>query len=104
MAESFTEGSRVTVVARLALYRAVDTQWIDAPFERHHERQDTCELLFPISVDLTSVMVVDMQPSLHAAAKSTKDPPVSIAALNGKVICTELGLMRALVSGSSQRL
>lgn len=102
--ERFIEGSPVTVMARLALGRALDAQWIDALFEQHRERQYKRELLFSTSVDLMSMVAVGMQPSLHAAAKAAKDLPVSITALYDKVKRTEPGLVRALVSGSAQRL
>ena len=97
----------VPVMARLALARALDPQWIDELFEQHSERQYTRELLFSTQVDLMSVVAVGMRPSLHAAAKAAMakgDLPVSIAALYDKVNRTEPGLVRALVAGSAERL
>jgi IS4 transposase len=102
--ERFIKGSPVTVMARLALGRALDAQWIDALFEQHSERQYTRELLFSTTVDLMSVVAVGLRPSLHAAAKAAIDLPVSITALYDKVNRTAPGLVRALVAGSAARL
>jgi IS4 transposase len=100
----FIEHSPVTVMARLALGRALDAQWIDALFEQHSERQYTRELLFSTTVDLMSIVAVGLRPSLHAAAKAATDLPVSITALYDKVNGTAPGLVRALVAGSAKRL
>ena len=102
--ERFIKGSPVTVMARLALGRALDAQWIDALFEQHSERQYTRQLLFSTTVDLMSVVAVGLRPSLHAAAKAAIDLPVSITALYDKVNRTAPGLVRALVAGSAARL
>jgi IS4 transposase len=100
----FIEHSPVTVMARLALGRALDAQWIDEMFEQHGERQYTRELLFSTTVDLMSIVAVGLRPSLHAAAKAATDLPVSITALYDKVNGTAPGLVRALVAGSAKRL
>lgn len=100
----FIEHSPVTVMARLALGRALDAQWIDELFEQHRERQYTRELLFSTTVDLMSIVAVGLRPSLHAAAKAATDLPVSMTALYDKVNGTEPGLVRALVAGSAARL
>ena len=100
----FIKHSPVTVMARLALGRALDAQWIDTLFEQHGERQYTRELLFSTTVDLMSMVAVGLRPSLHAAAKAAIDLPVSITALYDKVNRTEPGLVRALVAGSAARL
>ena len=100
----FIKHSPVTVMARLALGRALDAQWIDALFEQHSERQYTRQLLFSTTVDLMSLVAVGLRPSLHAAAKAATDLPVSITALYDKVNRTEPWLVRALVAGSAARL
>ena len=100
----FIEHSPVTVMARLALGRALDAQWIDELFEQHRKRQYTRELLFSTTVDLMSIVAVGLRPSLHAAAKAATGLPVSITALYDKVNRTEPGLVRALVAGSATRL
>jgi len=59
---------------------------------------------FGTTVDRMSVVAVGMQPSLRAAVKAATDLPVSMTAVYDKVNRTEPGLVRALVSGSAQRL
>lgn len=100
----FVEQSPVTVMARLALQRALAPEWIDALFEQQREQQYTRELLFSTTVELMSVVAVGMRPSVHAAAKACKDLPVSVQALYDKIKRTEPALVRGLVQGSAQQL
>src|ERR1700710_1385592 len=100
----FIEQSPVTVMARLALGRALDPGWIDALFEEHRQRQYTRELLFSTVVDVMAGVAVGIQPSVQAAAQAREDLPVSLAALYDKINNTEPSLARALVAGSAQRL
>ena len=100
----FIEHSPVTVMAQLALGRALGPEWMDALFEEHRQRQYTRELLFSTTVDLMTTVAVGLQPSIHAAAQARKDLPVSLAALYDKINNTEPSLARALVAGSAQRL
>lgn len=100
----FVEQSPVTVMARLALQRALAPEWIDALFEQQREQQYTRELLFSTAVELMSVVAVGMRPSLHAAIKACKELPVSVQAVYDKIRHTEPGLVRGLVQGSAQQL
>jgi IS4 transposase len=102
--QRFMEASPVSVMARLALQRAVSAEWMDALFEQHRERQYTRELLFSTVIELMSLVAVGLRPSLHAAAKASQDLPVSMAALYEKVNHTEPALVAALVRGSAERL
>jgi IS4 transposase len=103
--ERFVANSAVTVMARLALQRAISPEWMDSLFEEHRERQYTRELLFSTVVELMSVVAMGLRPSLHAAAKATlKKLDVSLTALYDKVNRMEPGVVRALVRGSAQRL
>lgn len=102
--ERFIEHSPVTVMARLALQRAIEPAWLDALFDEHAQRQYTRELLFSTTVELMSLVAVGLRPSVHAAAKAAADLPVSITALYDKINRTEPALVRALVVGSAQRL
>ncbi len=102
--QRFIEASPVSVMARLALQRAVSAEWMDALFEQHRERQYTRELLFSTVIELMSLVAVGLRPSLHAAAKASKDLQVSLAALYEKVNHTEPALVAALVRGSAERL
>lgn len=102
--ERCAEQSPITVMARLALQRALEPAWIDAVFERECGAQYTRELLFSTTVELMSVVAVGIRPSLHAAAQACPDLPVSVQALYDKVKRTEPNLVRALVVGGAERL
>lgn len=103
--ERFAHHSPVTLMARLALQRALDPAWIDDVFAQHAQRQYVRELLFSTTVELMSLVAVGLRPSLHAAAQAAGAAlPVSITALYDKVNGTEPALVRALVAGSAQRL
>lgn len=102
--ERCAEQSPVTVMARLALQRALDPAWIDALFERERGAQYRRELLFSTTVELMSVVAVGLRPSVHAAAKACKDLPVSVQALYDKIKGTAPSMVRALVQGSAARL
>lgn len=101
--ERFIQESPVSVMARLALQRAISPEWMDSLFEQHRERQYTRELLFSTVVELMGVVAMGLRPSLHAAAKAS-EVGVSMAALYEKVNRTEPALVRALVQGSAERL
>lgn len=96
--------SPVTVMARLALQRALEPAWVDELFERECGAQYTRELLFSTTVELMSVVAVGLRPSVHAAAKACTDLPVSVQALYDKIRRTSPHLVRALVQQSAMRL
>ena len=102
--QRFVKQSPATVMARLALQRALEPGWIDALFEQEREQQYTQELLFSTTVELMSVVAMGMRPSLHAAANACKDLPVSVQAVYDKIKRTEPALVRALVQGSARQL
>ena len=102
--ERCVEQSPVTVMARLALQRALEPAWIDELFERAGGTQYTRELLFSTTVELMSVVAVGLRPSVHAAAKACKNLPVSVQALYDKIRRTAPSLVRALVQESAVRL
>ena len=89
--QRFVKQSPATVMARLALQRALEPGWIDALFEQEREQQYTQELLFSTTVELMSVVAMGMRPSLHAAAKACKDLPVSVQAVYDKIKRTGFG-------------
>lgn len=98
------EKSPVTVMARLALQRALEPSWVDELFEREGGAQYQRELLFSTTVELMSVVAVGLRPSIHAAVRECPDFPVSVQALYDKIKHTEPNLVRALVTGSAARL
>lgn len=102
--ERFVEHSPVTVMARLTLGHVLQAQWIDELFEQQRDSQYTRELLFSTTVQLMSLVSFGLRPSVNAAAKTMPDLSVSVQALYGKINRTDPSVMRALVSGSAQRL
>jgi IS4 transposase len=102
--ERFCEQSPVTLMAHLALQKALEPAWIDGLFERHSQQQYTRQLLFSTVVELMSVVAVGLRPSLHAAAKASQTLPVSVQALYDKIKRTDPALVRTLVQGSAQHL
>ena len=102
--ERFERYAPASVMARLALERALPGDWIDAVFEEHRERQDSRELLFSTVIELVSLVSLGLRPSLHAAARRMETLPVSLTALYDKVNRTEPAILRALVRGSAERL
>jgi IS4 transposase len=102
--ERFVEQSPVAVMARLALERAINAEWVNGVFDRHRQRQYTHELLFSTVIDLMAVVAVGLRPSLHAAAKASEDLKVSMTALYEKVNHAEPAVLQALVHGSAERL
>ncbi|MNV35174.1 Transposase DDE domain protein [compost metagenome] len=91
-------------MAKLVLEQAIAPEWVDQMFEEHRQRQYPRELLFSTIVELMSLVSLGLRPSLHAAARQMENLPVSLAALYDKVSRTEPALLRALVTGSAQRL
>jgi IS4 transposase len=102
--ERFEQHAPASVMARLALERALPGDWIDTVFEEHRERQYSRELLFSTVVELVTLVSLGLRPSLHAAARSLETLPVSLTALYDKVNRTEPAVLRALVRGSAERL
>ena len=100
----FEEKAPASVMTRAILEQAVPAEWVDLVFEEHRQRQYPRELLFSTIVELMSLVSLGLRPSLHAAARQMKGLPVSLAALYDKVSRTEPALLRALVTGSAQRL
>jgi len=103
----FVAEAPVAVMARLAIQRALSTEWVDTLFEQHRRRQYTRELLFSTVVDLMELVALGLRPSPHAAARralATGELGVSLQALYDKVNHAEPAVLRALVQGSATRL
>lgn len=100
----FEEQGAASVMARVALERAIEPAWVDEVFEAHRRRQYPRELLFSTVVELVSLVSLGLRPSLHAAARKAENLPVSLAALYDKINRTEPAVLGALVRGSAQRL
>jgi IS4 transposase len=104
MLKRFSEQAPVAVMARLGLQRAIGADWVNQVFEEHSETQYTRELLFSTVVELMSMVALGLRRSLHAAAQKMSGLPASLTALYDKVNRVEPNVVRALVSGSAERL
>ncbi|SEJ42394.1 hypothetical protein SAMN04244579_04298 [Azotobacter beijerinckii] len=65
----FERQAPASVMAPLALERAMPAAWVDEVFEAHRQRQYPRELLFSTVVELMSLVSSGLRPSLHAAAR-----------------------------------
>ncbi|TXN67619.1 IS4 family transposase, partial [Methylobacterium sp. WL18] len=63
------------MMARTLLDQAFPATWLDAVFAQHRGRQYERDLLFSTVVELMMLVVVGLQPSLHAAARQSRDLP-----------------------------
>jgi IS4 transposase len=102
--EPFVQQRPVAVLARGILERLLEPQALDRLFERTAERQYTHNLLFSTLVELFSQVVLQVQPSVHAAYQALADRiPVSDQAIYDKLRRVELAVSTALVEASAQR-
>jgi IS4 transposase len=100
----FEKKAPASVMAKLALEHAMPAEWVDQVVQNNRQRQYPRELLFSTIVQLMSLVSSGLRLSLHAAARQMEDLPVTVAALYGKIGRTEPELLRALVTGSAERL
>lgn len=103
--DRFVKKSPVSVMARAAMEHALSSEALDELFAQHADRQYTRLLLFSSVVDLMSVVVSKIQPSVHAAYQAVSDTlPTSITSLYGKLNNLEPGVTAALVRHTAARL
>jgi len=101
--QRFVEQCPVAVMARLTLQRAIRADWVDEVFEQHREWRYTRELSFSTVVDLMALVAMGMRPSLHAAAKASKDLKVSMTALYDKGVTRRRWLRRRWPPGAFRK-
>jgi hypothetical protein len=103
--EPFIEQKPICVMARGVLQRLLDPQRLDQLFARMAQRQYTHELFFSTLVDLMLRVVLDQEPSVHAAYRTLEDQlPVSAQSVYNKLQHVELAVSAALVRDSAQRV
>jgi hypothetical protein len=84
--ERFVKESPVSVMVRGLLEKALCPQIVDDLFERSAKTQYTRELLFSTVVDLMSLVVCGVHPSVHAAHQaSSQDIGVSVTSVYNKI-------------------
>jgi hypothetical protein len=105
MFNRFAEKSPVSVIARAAMEHALAPDAIDALFAEHADKQYTRDLLFSTVVDLMSVVVCKIAPSVLAAYQAVDEPlPVAVTSLYNKLNGLEPSVTRAMVHHVASRL
>lgn len=105
MLERFAQESPVTVMLRTSLEYALPTAEVDALFQQEARSQYTRELLFSSVVDVMSLVVLRVRPSVHNAYQACKDKlGVSAKALYDKLSHTEPRICSALLRHVSDKL
>jgi hypothetical protein len=103
--ERFTQGDTIPVMAQAIMENALAPQSLDQLFEDHAERQYTREILFSSIVELMSLVVCGIRPSINAAyAKNAVPINTSLTALYRKIERLEPPIGSAMVRMSAQRL
>jgi hypothetical protein len=101
--ERFVEHSPVSVMVRGLMERVFARSSMDELFEATAQVQYTRELLFSHLVELMSLVVCAIHPSVHAAYRAkAKDMSVSLSAVYAKLNGIELEVSRALVQQTAQ--
>jgi hypothetical protein len=103
--ERFVRETPETVMARAVMERALAPAALDALFSDQAEQQYTRDLLFSSVVDLMSVVVAKIRPSIHAAyQKVAQSLPVTVTAVYDKLNGVEPAVTAALVKHTADRL
>ena len=103
--ERFSQDSPLSVMAQGILENALDPQILDQLFEDVAEKQFTHKLLFSTIVDLMSVVVCRVRPSIHAAFQARAETVgATIDAVSDKLDGTEPAVSAALVQATAARL
>lgn len=103
--ERFVQKGPVGVMARAAMEHALAPKALDALFEKHAKGQYTRDLLFSSIVELMSVVVCKIEPSVHAAYQAVAGTlSVSLTSVYNKINGLESDVTAALVSHTAARL
>jgi IS4 transposase len=103
--ERFTHGDTIPVMAQATMEKALSPRVLDQLFEDVAQRQYTRDLLFSSIVELMSLVVCGIRPSLNAAyVKNAVPISVSLNALYRKIERIETPIGAALVRTSAERL
>jgi hypothetical protein len=101
----FVTKSPVTVMARALLENALAPSALDELFGRHAEVQYERKLLFSSVVDLMSVVVCKIQPSVSAAYRAVEDTlPVSLGSFYDKLNGIEGDVTAAMVRHTAAQM
>ena len=101
----FVRESPISVMFRGAMERALDANALDQLFTANAERQYTRTLLFSTVVDVMSLVVCQIRPSVNAAYQALQESiGVSVKALYDKLDHLEPNISAALVRHSADQL
>ena len=96
--ESFIEESPVSVMFRGTLEKVLGSERLDKLFEDTAEKQRTGELAFSTCAELLSLVVTQIQPSVHAAYRTNRDDiGVAVKSVYNKLAGIELCVSESLV-------
>src|SRR5438270_4771144 len=103
--ERFCQDSPLSVMAQGVMANAMNPQILDQLFEQVARKQFTNKLLFSTVVDLLSVVVCRIRPSIHAAFQARAETVgASVDAVYDKLDGTETAVSAALVHAVATRL
>jgi len=103
--ERFSQDAPLSVMAQGVMENALNPQALDQLFEDFAQRQFTNKLLFSTVVDLMSVVVCRIRPSIHAAFQARAETVgATIGAVYDKLDGTETVVSAALVHSVGARL
>lgn len=103
--ELFCEKSAVSVMARALMEDAFSATHLDETFAENVQQQQESDLPFSQLVDVMSLAVLQIRPSLHAAYTMKKgEVAVSIQSVYNKLSGIEPAVSRAMVRDSAARL
>lgn len=102
--ERFSQDAPLSVMAQGVLENALNPQILDELFEEFAQKQFTNKLLFSTIVDLMSVVVCRIRPSIHAAFQAKAETiGATIDAVYDKLNGTETVMSAALVKSVASR-
>lgn len=103
--ERFAKSSPVTVMVQALLEHALNPQFVDDLFQRHARRQKARTLLFSTLIDLMTLVVCRVRPSLHAAYQlRCEQVNVAVKCVYNKLNRVEPHVARQLARETSARL
>jgi IS4 transposase len=103
--ERFAQGDTIPLMTQAIMENALNPRILDQLFEDVAERQYTRELLFSSIVELMSVVVCGIRPSINAAYSKNAVPiSTSLTALDRKIERIETPIGSAMVRKSAERL
>lgn len=103
--ERFVKNSPITVMVRLLLENALNPAKVDELFERVAQEQYTQELLFSTVVNLISLVVCGIRPSVHAAYQANAEEiGVSVTSVYNKLNGIEPSVSAAVVRHTATQL